>query len=129
MAVRSLETHAITEVLSEYLEIDNEIWLYCTCRAIHIGNKAHRDILTDIRAAFYSPWGPPTLQNGLWRNEPMHIPHRGTNGEVVERPRPWYYTWAELRFENLYERRPETMPVPSSVSPDPVNDQYDDDDE
>ena len=91
--------------------------------------QGHLDILTDIRNAFYSPWGPPTLQNVFWRNEPVYIPQHGTNGTVVDWPRPWYYTWAELRFENLYERRPETMPVPSSVSPDPVNDQYDDDDE
>ncbi len=112
MAVRSLETYAVTEVLSEYLEIDNEIWLYCTCKAIHIGNKG--------------PWGPPTLQNGLWDDEPMHLRSRGTNGTVVDRPRPWYYTWASvLRFPNLYDRRPETMPLPSSMSPEPNH--YDDD--
>ena len=129
MAVRSLETYAVTEVLSEYLEIDNEIWLYWTCRAIHIGNKGHINILTDIRNAFYSPWGPPTLQDGIWDYEPPHLRSRGTNGTVVEMPKPWYYTWAELRFQNLYDRRPETMPLPSPISPDPVHDQYDDDDE
>ena len=129
MAVRSLETYAVTEVLSEYLEIDNEIWLYWTCRAIHIGNKGHINILTDIRNAFYSPWGPPTLQDGIWDYDPMHLRSRGTNGTVVEMPRPWYYTWAELRFQNLYDRRPETMPLPSPISPDPVNDHYDDEDD
>ena len=129
MAVRSLETYAVTEVLSEYLEVDNEIWLYWTCRAILIGNNSHINILTDIRNAFYSPWGAPSLQNGLWENEPMHLHSRGTNGTVVEIPRPWYYTWAELRFQNLYDRRPETMPLLSPISPDPANDHYDDEED
>ena len=124
MAVRCLQMHAITEVLSEHLEIDNEIWLYCTCAAIYQGNKAHRDILKELRAAFYSPHGPPTLQR---LNEPSSIHrNRGANGEIVERAPPWYWVWAELRFEELYDRRPETMPVPSPCSPDPVNDQFDD---
>ena len=88
MAVRCLRMIAITEVLSEHLEIDNEIWLYCTCTAVYQGNKAHRDILKELRAAFYSPHSPPTLQR---LNEPSSIHrNRGQNGEVVERAPPWY---------------------------------------
>ena len=69
--------------------------------------------------------GHLALQNGLWEDDPMHLRSRGTNGTVVEIPRPWYYTWAELRLQNLYDRRPETMPLPSSMSPEPNH--YDDD--
>ena len=125
MAARTLCMIAINEVLSEHLEIDNEIWLYCTCTAVYQGNKAHRDILKELRAAFYLPHGPPTLQR---LNEPSSSHrNRGASGEVVERAPPWYWVWAELRFEELYDRRPETMPDPSPCSPDPVNDQFDDD--
>ena len=35
--------------------------------------------------------------------------------------------WAELRFANLYDRRTETMLLPSSMSPEPIY--YDDDDD
>ena len=49
MAARCLCMIAITEVLSEHLEIDNEIWLYCACAAVYQGNKTHRDILKELR--------------------------------------------------------------------------------
>ena len=116
MAIRSLETYAITEILSEYLEVDNEIWLYSTCRGICHGNRRHIAMLNGIRNDYYLLWGPPTLRDDLWEDEPVNPRGRvsGMNGHIVERPEPWYHTWASMiRFPQLYVRRPETIPPPS----------------
>ena len=119
MATRCFRMIAITEVLSEHLEIDNEIWLYATCTEVHQGNKVHRDILRELREFYYSPHGPPTLQRHAQSSSLHRSQGSNQEEEAVERAPPWYRVWAELRFEELYDRRPGTLPIPSPCSPDP----------
>ena len=122
MAASCLCILSVTEILSQYLEVDNEIWLYGTCPPVYQGNKAHRDILKELRDFYYTSHCPPTLQ----RHRQTHwlYQSQGSNQgeEVVQRAPPLYWVWAELRFEDLYDRRPETMPIPDSCSPEPAVD-------
>ena len=62
MAARRFGILSITSVLSEHLDVVDEIKLYATCSAIYSGNKVHRDILLNIRNYYYGYKATPTLQ-------------------------------------------------------------------
>ena len=59
MAAYCLSILSVTEILSQHLEVDNEVWLYGTCSSIYEGNKAHRDILKELRDYYYAYHVPP----------------------------------------------------------------------
>ena len=54
MAAHCLGITAITSVLSECLDVVDEIKFYQTCSTVYSGNKVHRDILQNLRKYY---WG------------------------------------------------------------------------
>ena len=126
MAAHCFGILSITDTLSEHIEVDDEVRLYGTCSSIYDGNKAHRDILKELRDYYYSYRYReqqsltrrvlPTLQRFALN------PSLGSNEEQedVQRAPPLYRVWLEFRLEDLYDRRPETMPIPDSCSPEPI---------
>ena len=107
MAAHCFGILSITNTLSEHIEVEDEVRLYGTCSSIYEGNKAHRDILKEIRDYYYSYHVPPTLQRHLF------YPSQGSNAEqeTAQRAPPLYRVWLEFRLEDLYDRRPETVPI------------------
>ena len=95
---------SITSVLSEHLDVVDEIKLYATCPAIYSGNKVHRDILLNIRNYYYGYKVTPTLQR-------HHS--QGSNEQPQAEPKapPFYRVCLEFRLEDLFDRRPELMPL------------------
>ena len=107
MAAHCFGILSITDTLSEHIEVEDEVRLYGTCSSIYDGNKAHRDILKELRDYYYAYNVPPTLQrfmlySSLGSNEEQ---------EAAQRAPPLYRAWLEFRLEDLYDRRPETMPI------------------
>ena len=92
---------SITSVLSEHLDVVDEIKLYGTCSTIHSGNKVHRDILRELRDYYYGYKVIPTLQRH----------HSQGSSEVQTNAPPFYRVCLEFRLEDLYDRRPELMPL------------------
>ena len=107
MAVHCFSILSITDILSEHLEVEDEVKLYGTCSSIHAGNKAHRDILKELRDYYYAYNVRPTLQRHLLYQ------CQGSNGEqeTAQIAPPWYRVCLEFRLEDLYDRRPEVMPL------------------
>ena len=107
MATRCLGMLAITDTISEHCDVEDEVRLCGTCSSIYDGNKAHRDILKEIRDFYYSYYVPPTLRRFVL------YPSLGSNEEeeAAQRAPPLYRVWLEFRLEDLYDRRPETMPT------------------
>ena len=107
MAAHCFGILSITDTLSEHLEVEDEVRLYGTCSSIYEGNKAHRDILKELRDYYYAYHVPPTLQRFVL------YPSLGSNEEqeAAQRAPPLYRVWLEFRLEDLYDRRPETMPI------------------
>ena len=62
MAAHCFGILSITDTLSEHTAVEDEVRLYGTCSSIYEGNKAHRDILKELRDYYYSYHVPPTLQ-------------------------------------------------------------------
>ena len=91
----------ITSVLSEHLDVVDEIKLYRTCSTIYSGNKVHRDILRELRDYYYAYNVIPTLQRH----------HSQGSNEVQPSAPPFYRVCLEFRLEDLYDRRPELMPL------------------
>ena len=92
---------SITSVLSEHLDVVDEIKLYGTCSTIYSGNKVHRGILQELRDYYYGYRVTPTLQ----RN------HSQGSNDVRPNAPPLYRVCLEIRLEDLYDRRPELMPL------------------
>ena len=111
MAAYCFSILSVTDVLSQHLEVDNEVRLYGTCSSIYEGNKAHRDILKELRDFYYSSHGPPTLQRHRQPNLLYRSQGSNQGQETTQRAPPWYWVWLEFRLEDLYDRRPETMPL------------------
>ncbi len=117
MAAHCFGILSITDTLSEHTAVEDEVRLYGTCSSIYEGNKAHRDILKELRDYYYSyryreqqsqtRGVPPTLQRFVL------YPIMGSNEEqeAAQRAPPLYRVWLEFRLEDLYDRRPETMPI------------------
>ena len=126
MAAHCFGILSITDTLSEHIAVEDEVRLYGTCSSIYEGNKAHRDILKELRDYYYSyryreqqsqtRGVPPTLQRFVF------YPITGSNEEqeAAQRAPPLYRMCLEFRLEDLYDRRPETMPIPDSWSPEPI---------
>ena len=92
---------SITSVLSEHLDVVDEIKLYAACSAIYSGNKVHRDVLQNLREYLWGNKVTPTLQRAK---------DQGTC-EVPPNVPPFYRVCLEFRLEDLYDRRPELMPL------------------
>ena len=107
MAAHCFGILSITDTLCEHIEVEEEVRLYGTCSSIYEGNKAHRDILKELRDYYYSYYVPPTRQRFVL------YPSLGSNEEqeATQRAPSLYRVWLEFRLEDLYDRRPETVPV------------------
>ena len=117
MAAHCFSILSITDTLSEHIEVDDEVRLCGSCSSIYDGNKTHRDILKELRDYYYSYLYReqqsqarrvlPTLQRFVLN------PSLGSNEEqeAAQRAPPLYRVWLEFRLEDLYDRRPETMPI------------------
>ena len=121
MAAHCFGILSITDTLSAHIEVEDEVRLYGTCSSIYDGNKAHRDILKELRDYYYTYQVPPTLQRFVLYQSWQHA-SQGSNDEQEDEQRapPLYRVWLEFRLEDLYDRRPETMPIPDSCSPEPI---------
>ena len=62
MAAHCFGITAITSVLSEHLDVVDEIKLYQTCSTVYSGNKVHRDVLQNLREYYWCNKVIPTLQ-------------------------------------------------------------------
>ena len=100
MAAHCLGITSITSVLSEHLDMVDEIKLYQTCSTVYSGNKVHRDILQELPEYFYGTRVIPTLQRA----------HSQGTSEVPPKAPPLYRVCLEFRLEDLYDRRPNLMP-------------------
>ena len=126
MAAHCLGMLAITDTISEQIDVEDEVRLYGTCSSIYDGNKAHRDLIKELRDYYYSRHYReqqsqarkilPSLQRFALTAS------QGSNEkqEAAQRAPPLYRVWLEVRLEDLYDRRPETMPIPDSCSPEPI---------
>ncbi len=62
MAAHCFGTLSITCVLSEHLDVVDEIKLYGASSTVYLGNKVHRDILHELREYVWGTRVIPTLQ-------------------------------------------------------------------
>ena len=90
MAAHCLAITAISSVLSENLDVINEIKLYQTCSAIHTGNRQHLKVLADLRSHHLGALTP------------------GAEGQI--NVPPFYQVCLEVRLEQLYDRCPNLIP-------------------
>ena len=104
MAAHCFGILSITDVLSEHIDVVEEIRLYATCSAIYSGNKVHRDILKELRDYYYAYNVIPTLQR-------HHSQGSNEGQETAQAAPPLYRVCLEFRLEDLYDRRPELMPL------------------
>ena len=100
MAAHCLGITSITSVLSECLDVVDEIKLYQTCSTVYSGNKVHRDILQNLREYYWGNQVIPTLQRAQ---------NQGTREAPPNAP-PFYRVCSEIRLEELYDRHPNLMP-------------------
>ena len=112
MAAHCFGILSVTDSLSQHIEVEDEVRLYGTCSSIYDGNKAHRDILKELRDYYYTYQVPPTLQTFVLYQSLQHA-SQGSNDEQEDEQRapPLNRVWLEFRLEDLYDRRPETMPT------------------
>ena len=88
MAAHCFGILSITDVLSEHIDVVEEIRLYATCSAIYSGNKVHRDILKELRDYYYSYNVIPTLQR-------HHSQGSDEGQETAQAAPPLYrYVWS-----------------------------------
>ena len=99
MAAHCFGILSITSVLSEHLDVVDEIKLYGTCSTIYSGNKVHRDILHELREYVWGTRVIPTLQRA----------HSRGSSEVQPNSPPLYRVCLEIRLEDLYDRHPNLM--------------------
>ena len=100
MAAHCFGITAITSVLSEHLDVVDEIKLYQTCSTVYSGNKVHRDLLQNLRDYYWGDKVILTLQRAK---------DQGTC-EVPPNVPPFYRVCLEIRLEELYDRHPNLMP-------------------
>ena len=107
MAAHCFGILSITSVLSEHLDVVDEIKLYGTCSTIYSGNKLHRDNLRELRDYYYAYNIIPTLQRA----------HSQGSSEVQINAPPLYRVCLEFRLSHL-SRAPRTS---DGFSPDVRN--------
>ena len=103
MAAHCFGILSITSVLSEHLDVVDEIKLYGTCSTVYSGNKVHRGILQELREYFWGYRVIPTLQR--------HHSQGSNEGQETAQAAPRLYrVCLEFRLEDLFDRRPNLMP-------------------
>ena len=128
MAAHCLGMLTITDTISEHIDVEDEVRLYGTCSSIYDGNKAHRDFIKKLRDYYYYYSRHYREQQSQARRvlpslqRFAHTSSQGSNKEkeAAQRAPPLYRVWLEVRLEDLCDRRPETMPIPDSCSPEPI---------
>ena len=101
---------SITDVLSEHLDVVDETLLYATCSTIYSGNKVHRDILRELRDYYYGYNVIPTLQSHHSQGSNEQQQQQQLQ-QVQPKAPPFYRVCLEFGLEDLFDRRPELMPL------------------